>query len=32
MHNGTSEPIYGKYVLKEMGVLRVDQKVAEPVD
>ena len=30
MRNGTSEPIYEKYVLKALGILRVDKKAASP--
>lgn len=32
MRNGTSEPIYEKYILKALGVLRVDKKDAAPVE
>ena len=28
MRNGTSEPIYEKYVLKALGIMRVDKKSA----
>ena len=28
MRNGTSEPIYEKYVLKALGIMRVDKKPA----
>jgi len=28
MRNGTSEPIYEKYVLKALGIVRVDKKSA----
>ena len=28
MRNGTSEPVYEKYVLKALGIMRVDKKPA----